>query len=232
MDKEIIDAITNFLEEDCHSRLCPGRKDSVTRKNERKQKRLLLDSRARKGAPDGIGGTCKKTAAKLFATGKDIPSIEAFALAVEENCPGIKTFIIKDGDIDDKQTIIDFYKARLRPFVGTLKVHKVQGNSLSPHTLIMKSLSCFCSDTCSHYRLGRINYPFDYPKHGKLSVDDIYSDSDSEAAGCSNEKINEDSNDSVYKNGDCVLVNFEQKITNFVMLRCAQRSTKMKRKYS
>ncbi|KAL3283191.1 hypothetical protein HHI36_006343 [Cryptolaemus montrouzieri] len=66
-------------------------------------------------------------------------------------------------------------------------------------------------DTCSHYRLGRINYPFDYPKYAKLSVDDIYSDSDSEAAGSSNEKINEDSNDSVYKNGDYVLVKFEKK---------------------
>lgn len=90
----------------------------------------------------------------------------------------------------------------------------------------MKSLSCFCRiDFCPHYDLGQIIYS----RHdeNRLNVTDVYSDSETEIPGCSRQTF-VDSNDETYeipgcsrqtfdsknetfKNGDYVLVKFQQK---------------------
>lgn len=42
-----------------------------------------------KGAPDGVGVTCKRTADALVATGGDIENLEKFVEAIEKRCPAI-----------------------------------------------------------------------------------------------------------------------------------------------
>lgn len=111
-----------------------------------------------KGAPDGIGGTCKRIADKIVALGTDIATINDFAIELEKNCPGIKIFVITEKEIDFQKKILEDNKPNIKLFTGTLKVHQVRGNYLS-NTLYMKSLSCFCSNFCPHFHLGDINYP-------------------------------------------------------------------------
>lgn len=164
-----------------------------------------------KGAPDGIGGTCKRTADRLVANGTDIPNIETFAKAIEENCPGIKTFVISDADIQLQQRIFDSHQLHIKPFSGTLKVHQVRGSAFLPFKLKLKSLSCFCStDSCPHYHLGQIVYPQNVKN--KLNVAEIYSESDAEFDEVpSFSKNSVDYGNQTYRNGDYVLVKFIQK---------------------
>ena len=164
-----------------------------------------------KGAPDGVGGTCKRTAVKLVSTGTDIPNLEAFSNAIEKNCPGIKTFVIFAADIASKKIIFDSQKSQLKPFVGTLKVHQVRGSALAPYKLSMKSLSCFCdTDACTHFDLGTITYE-NVEKENHLSIADVYhSDSDSKP-GASHPTRSGD----LYKSGDYFLIKFPQKKTEY-----------------
>ncbi|CAB3249218.1 unnamed protein product [Arctia plantaginis] len=55
-----------------------------------------------KGAPDGVGATCKRTADRLIASGTDISSIDDLAKALEKTCPNIKIFTVDDADISEK----------------------------------------------------------------------------------------------------------------------------------
>ncbi|CAH2216930.1 jg27462, partial [Pararge aegeria aegeria] len=95
-----------------------------------------------KGAPDGIGGTCKRTADKIVALGTDIASIDDFATELNKYCPGIQIFVITEQEIDFQKKIMEDNRSNIKPFTGTLKVHQVRGSCLS-NMLYMKSLSCF-----------------------------------------------------------------------------------------
>lgn len=130
-----------------------------------------------KGAPDGIGAVCKRTADNIVACGGDITNLNEFCEAIQSRCPNITLFVVNDSDIDAVSRLISEGQPSLVPFSGTLKVHQVQGNVLSPNKLIMKSLSCFCnSDGCEHYRLGFLKYTTE----SRQSVDDVYGVSDSD----------------------------------------------------
>ncbi|CAH1106712.1 unnamed protein product [Psylliodes chrysocephalus] len=107
-----------------------------------------------KGAPDGIGGVCKRTADRVVAQGKDISSFESLVNVLKECCPGISFYIINSKDIDTFASIIS--KQNLLAFKGTLKVHQVIPVQKK---LWLRSLSCFtCTDFCKHYNLGSISY--------------------------------------------------------------------------
>lgn len=161
-----------------------------------------------KGAPDGIGGTCKRTADKIVASGTDIPTIDHFAKELSKYCPGIHIFVIPEDEFDLQKRIIEDNRSHIKPFAGTLKVHQVRGNYLS-NTLHMKSLSCFCSNFCPHFRLADIKYTQNNPT--KLDVSAVYTDSE-EDVGASTSLINAEDNKNTpmtVKNGDFVLVEYK-----------------------
>ncbi|CAH1998001.1 unnamed protein product [Acanthoscelides obtectus] len=120
-----------------------------------------------KGAPDGVGATCKRTAQKA-----NITNVCTFAATLRENCPGIKISVIEDSDIDTVHKLIRENENNLQAFKGTLLVHQVTGHAYFPNKLIMKSLSCFCSPTCNHHKLGILEYT-NQSKH--LKVVEVYS---------------------------------------------------------
>lgn len=168
-----------------------------------------------KGAPDGVGGTCKRTADKIIASGTDIATIDAFAKAIEEHCPGIRTLVINRADISSQTKILNNYLPYIKPFVGTLKVHQVRANVFIPLKLKMKSLSCFCSNFCPHYNLGQMTYP---GLEAKLDVSKIFADAPSEMHDVPemNSKTqmpsrskNLNGMENNYSNGDYVLVSFQ-----------------------
>lgn len=49
-----------------------------------------------KSAADGVGATCKRTAVAVVAAGGDIDNLESFIDAIQQRCPGITMFMIKD----------------------------------------------------------------------------------------------------------------------------------------
>lgn len=108
-----------------------------------------------KGAPDGIGGTVKRTADRLVAQGTDLMNLNILLQKLENNCPGIIFFEIKNIDIEAKLKKIE--NVNILPFPGTIKVHQVCGNQLSSR-LKMKSLSCFGCEDCHHFELGIVDY--------------------------------------------------------------------------
>ncbi|CAH1997473.1 unnamed protein product [Acanthoscelides obtectus] len=179
-----------------------------------------------KGAPDGVGGTCKRTADKLVAYGSDIPTIEAFAKAIEEHCPGIKTFVISEDDIEQQKSIIDANRLQIKPFVGTLKVHQIRGNAFLCRKVLMKRLSCFCSSMCSHFNIGEVNYQ--QQTCNKMSTSEIFTDSDEEnnthqsatnvykSSSCHVDGPSfSKSTYGKYKSGDFILVKYEHKHKEF-----------------
>ncbi|XP_060806067.1 uncharacterized protein LOC132902972 [Amyelois transitella] len=130
-----------------------------------------------KGAPDGVGATCKRTADAVVAAGGDVDTLEQFVEVIQARCPGIIFHTINDEDI---QSITDAIEktSKLKSFNGTLKVHQITGISTSPAVLTMRSLSCFCPNTCQHYKIGTINYN----QKMKLRVQDIYTESETSSS--------------------------------------------------
>nr|CAI5831925.1 unnamed protein product [Callosobruchus analis] len=111
-----------------------------------------------KGAPDGVGATCKRTADKVIAQKTDITDLYGFADVLRENCSGIKISVIEEADIEGMNNLIKENESNLKSFKGTLMVHQVTSHIHQPNRLVMTSLSCFCSITCNHYTLGSLEY--------------------------------------------------------------------------
>lgn len=96
-----------------------------------------------KGAPDGVGATCKRTADQVIATGGDITDLKEFVAVIRERCHGIRAYVIEGHKIEQMNSII--YKQSSK-FVAVFS-----------NQLTMKSLSCFCDpDGRHHYKLGSI----------------------------------------------------------------------------
>ena len=119
-----------------------------------------------KGAPDGIGATCKRTADFVVHSGGDIINIDQFVKAIQERCQGITCITVDGKDIMAMVDQVEEEASAQMSFKGTLKVHQVAG-VYSRHilgiqtkckTLTMKSLSCFYNgESCEHYKIGSIN---------------------------------------------------------------------------
>lgn len=143
-----------------------------------------------KGAPDGVGGVCKRTADRAVAQGKDIPDFNVLFETLVNSCPGITFFAVSSMDIDRFASILN--SGTPLSFNGTMKVHQVitEGGKLW-----LRSLSCFiCKEYCKHFDLGIIPYgsssskeTLNYsqkalkdvtntPLSSKLKFSDVYSD--------------------------------------------------------
>lgn len=136
-----------------------------------------------KGAPDGIGATCKRTADFVVNSGGDINNIDQFVKVIQERCPGIRCIAIDGKDIQEMVDKIEKESADQKGFKGTLKVHQVAGVysfilglPKKCKTITMKSLSCFCNISCEHNKIGNINYTV----KRKWTVEEVFTESEPE----------------------------------------------------
>ena len=131
-----------------------------------------------KGAPDGVGATCKRTADQVIATGGDVTDLKEFVAVIRERCPSIKVDVIEERKIEQMNMLINEKSSKMVAFKGTLLLHQVTGSAYIPNQLIMKSLSCFCDpDGCDHYKLGSVKYKTELPiEH--LNTSAVFTDSE------------------------------------------------------
>ncbi|GBP27700.1 hypothetical protein EVAR_82747_1 [Eumeta japonica] len=183
-----------------------------------------------KGAPDGVGAVCKRSADRLVGSGNDISSLNDLSEAIQKTCPNINVYLIDDMNILEKEALLATAKEQIKTFPGTLRVHQVSWNIENPNKLKMKSLSCFCNEnTCDHFKIGVMIYS-SYKK-SRLRVEDVYGpDSESEKENSSDSEHvtapkygrhqTEDAQQpstskNVFKNGDFILVKLLSKKTEY-----------------
>uniref|UniRef100_A0A6P7H0A5 Uncharacterized protein LOC114344525 n=1 Tax=Diabrotica virgifera virgifera TaxID=50390 RepID=A0A6P7H0A5_DIAVI len=182
-----------------------------------------------KGAPDGVGAVCKRSADRLVASGQDIASLSDLSNAIQKNCPSINVFVIDDESILEKEALIASCKEQIKSFPGTLRVHQVSWSIEDPKKLKMKSLSCFCNGNCDHFKIGVIIYSDN--KNAPLRVEDVYGpDSESENENPydseqlitpkdgKHQKVNDQqpsTSKKTFKNGDFILVKLLSKKTEY-----------------
>ncbi|KAI8420458.1 hypothetical protein MSG28_008946 [Choristoneura fumiferana] len=159
-----------------------------------------------KGAPDGVGATCKRSADQVIAQKGDITNLLDFVGVLREKCPGIKISVIEDADIERVSKMIKENENKQKPFKGTLLVHQVRGNIFIPNKLEMKALSCFCDDDgCDHFKLGTLNYQKDT---NRLQVSAVFTDSEDDMPLASVSREWHEIAKTTYDSGDYVLVKF------------------------
>lgn len=110
-----------------------------------------------KGAPDGLGGTLKRTADLLVARGKDINNFDQFFEELQKNIKGIKISLVQKSVVESQSfSNTDTTYA----FKGTLRTHQVNWEKEKRHNLNFRRLSCFnCPiNKCLHYDIGTMNY--------------------------------------------------------------------------
>lgn len=107
-----------------------------------------------KGAPDGIGGTLKRSADRAVAEGKDVGNFDEFVSVLKERCPGVHIVLVTEDNIHKFENEVSGFIPV--PFKGTMKVHQVV-YSKNMSCIFFNSLSCFeCpfDQPCCHFHLG------------------------------------------------------------------------------
>lgn len=186
-----------------------------------------------KGAPDGIGATCKRTADFVVNSGGDINNIDQFVKVIQERCLSITCIAIDGKDIQAMVDKVEEEASDQKSFKGTLNVHQVAGVYSSSilglptkcKTLTMKSLSCFCnSGFCEHYKVGSINFAL----KPRWTVEEVFTESEPEDLESAERELISTQNKSLqrfdddiagtsgirnscYNTGDYVLVKFPAK---------------------
>ena len=121
----------------------------------------LFEAGRGKGAPDGIGGSIKRTADCMVLNGVDIPDAQTFYQLLSASESAIKLYYVSDKDI---QKMKNMCPGALKPISGTMKIHQLW--TLSSKKISYRCVSCFCSRptqcTCSdlanaHFRQGGQN---------------------------------------------------------------------------
>lgn len=104
-----------------------------------------------KGAPDGVGGTLKRTADKVVAEGHDIVDINSLKPILQFRCPSILLFEVTTADISLMDDLIK-QSQTIPTFRGTQKIRQFV---FFNNTLECRRLSCtVCKEDCTHYHLG------------------------------------------------------------------------------
>lgn len=103
-----------------------------------------LESGHGKGAADGVGAVCKRTADRYVGQGHDIADFNTLFDVIKENCPNITIFKIFERDIKEFEQNID--PAKAKQFVGTMKVHQV-----SIFVAIVRLGVLICFSGCREY---------------------------------------------------------------------------------
>ncbi|CAH2001834.1 unnamed protein product [Acanthoscelides obtectus] len=117
-----------------------------------------------KGAPDGIGGVCKRTADRIVAQGSDVSSFSQLVEILKANCSGKSFLEIHACEIENFSDAIN--KAEVLPLKGTLKVRQVR--SLSDHNTLSLSVRPEYLATGTSFRALAFSF-----RMGKTTVADI-----------------------------------------------------------
>lgn len=92
------------------------------------------------GAPDGIGGTVKRTADRLLLLGNDIVEGKIFHELVGKSLSSTQLYYITEADM---QTCDALLSQTLKPVPATRKIHQITPYGNGIHCRL---LSCFCSE--------------------------------------------------------------------------------------
>ncbi|KAJ8891861.1 hypothetical protein PR048_004416 [Dryococelus australis] len=181
--------IIAFFEDDRNSRILPGKKDVIKSESGRQQVRCLEDDMNNvdmfsnvqhftwnhhetgyvKGAPDGIGGTCKRTADNLVSQGKYIPGVATSISVLKENIDKIIIEEVTKDDIDQMKQRFNFKD--IKAFILPMCVLQVVADAAGTTVLHLREFSCLaCSGEFPHNGYGQ--YPSQLKK--KLNVDEAY----------------------------------------------------------
>ncbi|KAJ8877199.1 hypothetical protein PR048_021653 [Dryococelus australis] len=136
-----------------------------------------------KGAPDGIGGICKRTTNNIVLQGKDIPDVATLIRVLKENIDKIRIEEFTKDDKDQMKQKSNFKD--IEAFICTMCVHQVVADAAGTTVLHMRELSCLaCSGECTHYGCGQHTRQL----KKKLSVDEVYgtNSNDSDNLKCNN----------------------------------------------
>ncbi|CAH2093998.1 unnamed protein product [Euphydryas editha] len=103
-----------------------------------------------KGAPDGVGGTLKRSADQAVAEGKDVTDLNVLKNILSSKCPSIMLIEVSTAEINDTDNLIKKSKS-ISTFPGTQKIRQfVSSNDV----LEFKTLSCFdCVGKFQHFHL-------------------------------------------------------------------------------
>ncbi|KAJ8866068.1 hypothetical protein PR048_033592 [Dryococelus australis] len=109
-----------------------------------------------KGAPDGIRGSCKRTADNLVQQVKDIPDVATLTRALKENIDKIIIEEVTKDVIGQMKQRFNFKEIKV--FIGTMWVHQVVVDAAGTTVIHMRELSCLAySGECPYYVCGQ--YP-------------------------------------------------------------------------
>jgi len=94
-----------------------------------------------KGAPDGVGGTLKRSADRIVKHGEDIPNAETMFHELKKSGTSVELFLVGEEEVEKKgQEMLD--GPQLVPVKGTMKIHQVI--CLSPGIIKYRDITCLC----------------------------------------------------------------------------------------
>nr|CAI5819968.1 unnamed protein product [Callosobruchus analis] len=126
-----------------------------------------------KGAPDGIGGVCKRTADRIVAQGTDVSCFDKLVEVLKANCPGIVFFEVYASEIEKFSDTIS--KGEILPFRGTMKVRQIKSVRHSK-TSSLRELSYFrCEKKCVHFHIGSLTCSADNVTSSSESDEELFS---------------------------------------------------------
>lgn len=135
-----------------------------------------------KGAPDGVGAVCKRTADRMVKEGKDVASLCDLESYLKNNVNGVTIYVVDEGDVNEISK--SFESEKIQKLKGTMKVHQVVSKE-SLDILEFRELSFFDKGSTvgdkDHSIIGTINYSSSCkpgPSKVRLRVSDVYSDED------------------------------------------------------
>ncbi|KAL3272070.1 hypothetical protein HHI36_022532 [Cryptolaemus montrouzieri] len=104
-----------------------------------------------KGAPDGVGGTLKRSADQAVAEGKDVTDLNVLKDVLSLKCPSIMLIEVRTAEINNTDKLIN-KSSSISTFPGTQKIRQLV---FSNDELEFRTLSCFdCVGKCEHFHLG------------------------------------------------------------------------------
>ncbi|KAL3274791.1 hypothetical protein HHI36_019575 [Cryptolaemus montrouzieri] len=104
-----------------------------------------------KGAPDGVGGTLKRSADQAVAEGEDVTDLNVLKDVLSLKCPSIMLIEVRTAEINNTDKLIN-KSSSISTFPGTQKIRQLV---FSNDELEFRTLSCFdCVGKCEHFHLG------------------------------------------------------------------------------
>ncbi|GBP47216.1 hypothetical protein EVAR_20218_1 [Eumeta japonica] len=248
--------IEDFLENDENSRMCPGKKDFIRSKGEYKNKFMFhvvyrhindlfpgttffswhySEPGHGKGAPDGVGGTLKRTADKAIAEGQDIVDLSSLKNILLARCSSIILFEVTTANIAEIEDLVK-QSQTITAFRGTQKIRQF----VFTDVLEFRSLSCSeCEGKCKHFHLGY--YSSSNPcikKTQSISLgrrSEMQTRTKSHGGQSSNDVICTSYKNPTYNIGDHVLIKWDEKVypgeimsvfEEGALVKCMKKGTK------